>query len=143
MVLTLLAYGSPIQAIVAAFGLDERTVSRWQKEAGSQCRRVHEHLVGAGNVELSLRFSGRRAQGAGGGWGYVAGATALEVKSRLWLGGVVIRVHRERQLIRALLWQIRECGSVAHILLCTDGLGCSMPSRPSSSSGKLQAAQEG
>lgn len=28
-VLTLLAYGCPVQAIVAAFGLDERTVARW------------------------------------------------------------------------------------------------------------------
>ena len=34
LVLTLLAYGSPVQAIVAAFGIDERTVARWQKEAG-------------------------------------------------------------------------------------------------------------
>ena len=50
-------------------------------------------------------------------------ATALEVKCRLWLGGVV-RVHRDRRLIRALLWRIRACGSVAHILLCTDGLAC-------------------
>jgi len=30
-VVTLLAYGCPIQAIVAAFSLDERTVARWQK----------------------------------------------------------------------------------------------------------------
>jgi hypothetical protein len=50
-------------------------------------------------------------------------ASALEVGSRLWLGGVV-RVHRDRQLIRALLWRIKECGSVAQILLCTDGLAC-------------------
>lgn len=28
----------------------------------------------------------------------------------------------DRQLIRALLWRIRKCGSVAQILLCTDGL---------------------
>ena len=48
-------------------------------------------------------------------------ASALEVGSRLWLGGDV-RVHRDRQLIRALLWRIRKCGSVAQILLCTDGL---------------------
>src|SRR5215216_276261 len=41
---TLLAHGCPIQAIVAAFGLDERTVSRWHKEAGGQCRRVHEFM---------------------------------------------------------------------------------------------------
>ena len=41
-VVTLLAYGCPVQAIVAAFGLDERTVARWQKESGLQCKRVHE-----------------------------------------------------------------------------------------------------
>ena len=37
-VVTLLAYGCPVQAIVAAFGIDERTVARWQRESGSQCR---------------------------------------------------------------------------------------------------------
>src|SRR4051812_15258084 len=42
-VLTLLAHGCPVQAIVAAFGLDERTVARYQAEAAAQCRRVHEH----------------------------------------------------------------------------------------------------
>ncbi len=121
VVLTLLAYGSPIQAIVAAFGLDERTVARWQREAGSQCRRVHEHLVEAGNVELSqVQADELRVRVVGG---VMWLATALEARSRLWLGGVV-RVHRDRRLIRALLWRIRECGSVAHILLCTDGLAC-------------------
>ena len=50
-------------------------------------------------------------------------ASALEVRSRLWLGGVV-RVHRDRRLICALLWRIRECGSITEILLCTDGLAC-------------------
>src|SRR5215210_6416058 len=33
-VVTLLAYGCPPQAIVAAFGLDERTIHRWQRESG-------------------------------------------------------------------------------------------------------------
>lgn len=47
VVVTLLAHGCPVQAIVAAFGLDERTVTRWQRGAGFQCRRVHEHLVEA------------------------------------------------------------------------------------------------
>jgi transposase-like protein len=32
IVVTLLAYGCPVQAIVAGFGLDERTVARWQRE---------------------------------------------------------------------------------------------------------------
>jgi transposase-like protein len=51
-VVTLLAYGCPLQAIVAAFGIDERTVARWQRESGSQCRRIHEHLIEVGRVEL-------------------------------------------------------------------------------------------
>ena len=51
-VVTLLAHGCPVQAIVAAFGLDERTVARYQAEAGAQCRRVHEHVVEAGRVAL-------------------------------------------------------------------------------------------
>ncbi len=53
LVITLLAHGCPVQAIVAAFGLDQRTVARWQREAGAQCKGVHEHLVEAGRVELS------------------------------------------------------------------------------------------
>jgi transposase-like protein len=130
---------SYLKAIVAAFGLDERTVARWQKEAGSQCRRVHEHLVEAGDVELSqVQADELRVRVVGG---IMWLATALEVRSRLWLGGVV-RGHRDRQLIRALLWRIKECGSVAQIFLCTDGLACSMPSRPSSSSGKRGALQK-
>jgi transposase-like protein len=34
IVVTLLAFGCPIPAIVAAFGLNERTVSAWQQQAG-------------------------------------------------------------------------------------------------------------
>jgi hypothetical protein len=34
IVVTLLAYGCPIQAIVQAFGLDERTVGSWRDRAG-------------------------------------------------------------------------------------------------------------
>ena len=51
-VVTLLAHGCPLRAIVAAFGLDERTVARWEREAGMHCRRLHEHVVEAGRVEL-------------------------------------------------------------------------------------------
>jgi|SRR6266567_9626378 len=36
IVVTLLAYGCPIQAIVHAFGLDERTVADW-RDRGSSC----------------------------------------------------------------------------------------------------------
>ncbi len=44
-VVTLLAYGCPVQAIVAAFTLDERMVADWQKRAGQHCERLHAHLV--------------------------------------------------------------------------------------------------
>ena len=52
LVITLLCHGCTVQAIVAAFGLDERTVARWFLEAGRQCQRVHEHLVEQGQVDL-------------------------------------------------------------------------------------------
>jgi len=45
IVMTLIAHGCPLQAIVAAYHLDERTVMDWQKEVGQHCKRVHEHLV--------------------------------------------------------------------------------------------------
>ncbi len=118
-VVTLLAYGCPLQAVVAAFGLDERTVARWQRESGRQCWRVHEHIVQAGGVllehvqadELRIRIVG----------GVLWLASALSVTSRLWLGGVV-RVRRDRHLIRMLLRGVRVCGAFKNLLLCTDGL---------------------
>ncbi len=51
-VVTLLVHGCPLQAIVAAFGWDERTVARYEQQAGAQCQRVHEHFVESGEVEL-------------------------------------------------------------------------------------------
>jgi hypothetical protein len=51
LVLTLLSHGCPTEAIVTAFGLDERTVARWLAEAGRHCQRVHEHLVEQGQVD--------------------------------------------------------------------------------------------
>ena len=45
IVVTLLAYGCPPQAIVAALGLDERTVFAWQQKAGLHCQLVHQALV--------------------------------------------------------------------------------------------------
>src|SRR6266581_2940568 len=53
IVVTLLAYGCPIQAIVHAYGLDERTVADWQKRAGKHCQQVHQAIVERGKVETS------------------------------------------------------------------------------------------
>ena len=45
LVITLLAYGCPVPAIVTAFELDERTVWDWQERAGQHCQSVHKELV--------------------------------------------------------------------------------------------------
>jgi transposase-like protein len=50
-VITLLAYGCPLQAIVHAFGLDERTVAAWQMRAGVHCKSIHEEIVQQGKVK--------------------------------------------------------------------------------------------
>ena len=119
LVLTLLAHGCPVQAIVAAFGLDERTVARWQARAGAQCRRVHEHLVQSGRVELGqVQADELRVRAVGG---VLWLASAIAVPSRLWLGGVV-STARDAVLIRAVLARVRSCGPVRAVLLCTDGL---------------------
>ena len=118
-VLTLLAHGCPAQAIVAAFGLDERTVARWQARAGAHRRRVHEHLVQGGRAELAqVQADELRARAVGG---VLWLASALAVPSRLWLGGVV-GAARDGAPIRALLERVRACGPVGAALLCTDGL---------------------
>src|SRR6059036_2423730 len=45
LVVTLLAHGCPVPAIVAAFGCDERTVADWWARSGRQGQAVHEYLV--------------------------------------------------------------------------------------------------
>jgi transposase-like protein len=118
-VVTLLAYGCPVRAIVAAFGLDERTVADWQRRAGRQGERVHGHLVQAGRVTLGqVQADELRVRVVGG---IVWLAMSISVASRLWLGGAV-SATRDRALIRAALTRVRQAGPVAAVLLCTDGL---------------------
>ena len=52
VVLVLLCHGCPLQAIVAAFGLDERTVRQWQTRAGRHCQKAHAAIVQQGRVDL-------------------------------------------------------------------------------------------
>ncbi|MGE5756641.1 MAG: IS1 family transposase, partial [Planctomycetaceae bacterium] len=118
-VLTLLTHGCPIQAIVAAFGLDERTVAAWQQQAGAHCQQVHAHVVQQGHVDLQhvqadelwVKMVGRR----------VWMAMALAVPSRLWLGGV-LSPRRDLVLIMTLVQMVRSCALSTAILVCVDGL---------------------
>jgi hypothetical protein len=119
LVLTLLSHGCPTQAIVAAFGLDERTVARWLAEAGRHCQRVHEHLVEQGQVDLQhVQADELWVKQVGG---KVWMALALAVPSRLWLGGVISR-HRDLNLITRLVRRVRACAATPAILVCVDGL---------------------
>ncbi len=52
MVVTLLTYGCPVQAIVHAFGLDERTVATWRDRAGVHSQQVHQAIVEQGKLDL-------------------------------------------------------------------------------------------
>jgi len=117
-VLILLAHGCPPQAIVAAFGLDERTISAWLHRAGRQCAGVQAHLVEAEQVaggqvqadEIRVKVRG----------GVVWQAMAMDVASRLWLGGGVSRT-RDGALVTRLLERVRACVATPAILLCVDG----------------------
>ena len=51
-IIVLLAYGCPLQAIVKAFGLDERTVQNWWQRAGVHCETLHGHLIGQSQLDL-------------------------------------------------------------------------------------------
>src|SRR5437588_985880 len=120
-VVILLSYGCPMQAIVHAYGLDERTVAAWQKRAGKHCHQVHQAIVEQGNVEVShVQADEIRAKGSK----MVAWmGLAIDATSRLWMAGVV-SMHRDREVADRLLHQVRACcHCVRALLVCTDGWG--------------------
>src|SRR5262244_745305 len=103
-VVTLLAHGCPLQAIVAAFGLDERTVADWWARAGQQGQAIQEYLVeqprDLGHVQADeIRV---KTQGA-----IVWMALAIMVRTRLWLAGEV-SAQRDMALIRRLIVRVRR-----------------------------------
>ena len=119
VVVTLLAYGCPLQAIVHAYGLDERTVASWRDRAGTHCQRVHQALIEQGKLDLvhvqadEIRVKGRSMIA----W---MGLT-LMVSTRLWLGGVV-SLTRDTALADRLMGQVRACAQALRaVLVCTDG----------------------
>jgi len=119
LVLTLLAYGCPIQAIVVAFGFDERTVKEWWRRAGQHCQAVHEHVVGRSQLDLlQVQADEIKVKILGG---VIWMAMAVMVPTRLWLGGVISR-RRDQALIQSLADQIRNVALCRPVLLAVDGL---------------------
>jgi transposase-like protein len=119
LVITLLAFGCPLQAIVVAFGLDERTVKDWWRRAGEHCEEVHEHLVGQSELDLQQVQADELKVKTQAGTLWLA--MAMMVPTRLWLGGVVSR-HRDLSLIRALVAQVRAVALCRPLLVAVDGL---------------------
>src|SRR5919201_1157314 len=118
IVMTLLAHGCPVQAIVAAFGVDERTVAAWWARSGRQGQAVHEYLVEQPRDLGQVQADELRVKKQGG---IVWMALAMMVQTRLWLGGEVSE-QRDLPLIRRLIERVRRCAAPRPLLICTDGL---------------------
>jgi transposase-like protein len=116
-VVTLVAYGCPPAAIEAAFGVQRQTVSAWTDAAGAQCAAVHHHLIcqerdlGAVQAdEIRVKQQGR----------IVWVALAMQMLTRLWLGGAV-SVRRDGVLLARLLAVVKACAVPAPLVVCVDG----------------------
>jgi transposase-like protein len=118
-VIILLAYGCPVQAIVKAFELDERTVRDWHERAGAHCKQVHEQLVENSQQDLGQVQADEIKVKVQKGTYWMA--LAMAVSTRLWLGGVVSR-KRDLVLIRALADKVRAIAFCRPLVLAVDGL---------------------
>jgi transposase-like protein len=118
LIITLLAHGCPVQAIVVAFGFDERTVAAWGARAGRQGQAVQEHLVEQPRDLGHVQADEIRVKRQGG---VVWMALAMMVSTRLWLAGEV-SAQRDLPLIRRLIERVRRCAHPRPLLFCTDGL---------------------
>jgi transposase-like protein/IS1 family transposase len=117
-VVTLRAHGCPPQAIVVAFGVDERTVADWVRRAGVQGQAVQEHVVEHPRDLGQVQADEIRVKKQGG---VVWMALAMMVSTRLWLAGEVSE-QRDMALIRRLIERVRACALHRPLLCCTDGL---------------------
>ena len=119
LVIALLVYGCPIQAIVQAFGLDERTVRNWWQRAGRHCQAFHEHLVEHNQLDLGQvqadEIKAKTQQGP------IWMAMAIMVSTRLWLGGAV-SAYRDTALLQHMARQVRTIALCRPLLLAVDGL---------------------
>jgi hypothetical protein len=119
IVVTLLAFGCPVQAIVQALGLDERTVRSWWLKSGKQSEKVHEAVIGASQLDLQQVQADEIKVKIQGGTIWMA--MAMMIPSRLWLGGVT-SPKRDKSLIKGLVAKVRQVALCRDLLLAVDGL---------------------
>ena len=124
LVVTLMAHGCPLPAIVVAFGYDERTVACWLARAGVQGQAVQEYLVEHPRDLGQVQADEIRVKKQGG---MVWMALAMMVKHPLVAGGEV-SAQPDMTLIRRL-WH----GCVAVRCLARS---CSVPMACAPTSGR-------
>jgi transposase-like protein len=118
-VITLLRHGCPLQAIVAAFGRDERTVADWYGKAGTHGQAVHQHFLHSHPLDLQHAQADELYAKCQGGRCWMA--VAMAVPYRLWLGG--FSPIRDLPLIQRLVNMVRLAWIPGKTLLIgVDGL---------------------
>ena len=117
LVVTLVAHGCPLAAIVVACGIQRQPVCAWLDAAGNQSEAIHRQLVcqprDLGSVqadEIRVRQQGK----------VVWVALALMVTTRLWLGGAV-SPRRDGALIARLCALVKACALPTPLVVCVDG----------------------
>jgi transposase-like protein len=118
LIVTLLAHGGPVHAMVAALGCDERTVAEWWARSGRQGQAVHAYLVEQPCDLGQVPADALRVKKQGG---IVWLALAMRVRTRLWLGGAV-SAQRDVPLLRQLLGRVRRCAARRPLVVCTDSV---------------------
>jgi len=119
LVIALLVYGCPVQAIVQAFEIDERTVRAWWQRAGLHCQTFHEHLLDKNQMELGqIQADEIKAKTQKGS---IWVAMAVMVSTRLWLGGAV-SPNRDAHLLQQMAQQVRRVALCRPLLIAVDGL---------------------
>jgi IS1 family transposase len=140
LVVTLLVFGCPVQAIVAAFKLDERTVRSWWEKSGQHCKGVHEHTIGESQLDLGQVQADEIKVKTQKGWIWIA--MAEMVSTRLWLGGAV-SPKRDKRLISTLLAQVRAWALCRPLLIAVDGLSSYVDVARKAFRTPLRAGQQG
>lgn len=119
LVIALLVYGCPVQAIVQAFEIDERTVRNWWRRAGLHCQTFHERLLDQNQLELGQiqadEIKVRTQKGS------IWMAMVMMVSTRLWLGGAV-SPNRDTSLLQQMAEQVRRIALCRPLLIAVDGL---------------------
>jgi transposase-like protein len=119
VILSLLAYGCPIPAIVATFEVDERTVADWQLKAGQHAKTVQQQVVCQGQVDVGQVQADELYTKTQAGPVWIA--TAMTVFSRLWLWGA-ISWDRDAALVEPVIEQVRAAAQPEQpILFAVDG----------------------